>query len=252
MKPIVAVTWLNSSPAITPAMPASAEPMKNVAVIVRFTLMPSISAASRSAATARICLPSLVRLTSSRSPTISTRPSTRTMICTASMLTDPIVDPGRERDEVRRVVDPRLRAEQQQRRVLQEERDADRGDQRRDPRRVTQRPVGEALDRDAEPAAPSPAASTNMITSSSGTGIVSADRPAEPLDHEVADVRPDHVQVAVREVEQLQHAVDHRVAQRDQRVERAGGDAVDQLLEEERHARRVLPARHAARRAPGS
>ena len=90
MKPIVAVTWLNSSPPITPATPASAEPMKNVAVIVKFTLMPSISAASRSAATARICLPSLVRLTSSCRPTISTRPSTRTMICTASMLTDPI------------------------------------------------------------------------------------------------------------------------------------------------------------------
>ena len=63
-KPIVFVTWLNSSPAITPATPASAEPRKNVAAIVRFTLMPIISAASRSAATARmpICLSCAVRL----------------------------------------------------------------------------------------------------------------------------------------------------------------------------------------------
>ena len=51
----------------------------------------------------------------------------------------------------------RMRAEQQQHRVLQEERDAERGDQRRDPRRVAQRPVGEALDRDPQHAAPSPA-----------------------------------------------------------------------------------------------
>ena len=64
--------------------------MKKVAAIVKFTLMPSISAASRSTATARICFPSLVRLTSCRRPTMSSRPSTRTMICTLSMVTDPI------------------------------------------------------------------------------------------------------------------------------------------------------------------
>ena len=46
---------------MTPATPAIAEPMKNVSAIVRSTLMPSISAASRSDATARIDLPSVVR-----------------------------------------------------------------------------------------------------------------------------------------------------------------------------------------------
>ena len=71
-------------------MPASAEPKRNVAVMTKFTLIPSISAASRSAATARICLPSLDRLTSIRNPVISTRPSTRTRICTLSMVTEPI------------------------------------------------------------------------------------------------------------------------------------------------------------------
>ncbi len=67
-------------------------------------------------------------------------------------------------------------------------------------------------------------------------------RPAEPLDHEVADERPDHVQVAVGEVQQLQHAVDHRVAERDQGVQAALGDPVHQFLEEEMHALRVLCA----------
>ncbi len=68
--------------------------------------MPSISAASRSAATARICLPSLVLLTSSRSPTISAAPVTSTMICTESMVTGADADPAGQRDEVRRVIDP--------------------------------------------------------------------------------------------------------------------------------------------------
>ena len=90
MKPIVFVTWLNSSPPMTPATPASAEPRKNVMEIVKFTLTPSISAASRSAATARICLPSLVRWTSCCSPTIRIRPMTRTRIWTELMVTDPI------------------------------------------------------------------------------------------------------------------------------------------------------------------
>jgi len=51
MKPIVAVTWLNSSPPITPATPASAEPRKKRRPDREVQLIPSISAASRSAAT---------------------------------------------------------------------------------------------------------------------------------------------------------------------------------------------------------
>ena len=65
----------------------------------------------------------------------------------------------------------------------------------------------------------------------------------------VADVGADHVDVAVREVDQAQDAVDHRVAQGDQGVDRPERQAVDQLLEEGRHAeesrapRRSAPAR---------
>ena len=47
-----------------------------------------------------------------------------------------------------------------------------------------------------------------------------------------AGERPDHEHVAVREVDEAQHAINHRVAQRDERVDRAEREAVDELLEE--------------------
>ncbi len=72
---------------MTPATPAIAEPMKKVIAIVRLTLMPSISAASRSDATARIDLPNSVRLTSTHRPNIITTLTTTTRICTEPMLT---------------------------------------------------------------------------------------------------------------------------------------------------------------------
>ena len=46
----------------------------------------------------------------------------------------------------------------------------------------------------------------------------------------IGDHCADHVDVAVREVDEAQDAIDHRVAERDQRVEAAPGDAVDELL----------------------
>jgi hypothetical protein len=51
----------------------------------------------------------------------------------------------------------------------------------------------------------------------------------------VARERTKHVHVAVREIDQAQHAVHHRVAERDQRVDRAEREAVDQLLEDGFH-----------------
>src|SRR3954451_14014867 len=52
---------------MTPAAPASAEPMKNVAAMTRSVSMPIIDAASRSNEVARIALPSCVRETSKMS-----------------------------------------------------------------------------------------------------------------------------------------------------------------------------------------
>ena len=53
-------TFWKTSPNITPATPASAEPMKKTVEITRSTSIPIISAASRSKATARLALPSCV------------------------------------------------------------------------------------------------------------------------------------------------------------------------------------------------
>ena len=61
---------------MTPAAPASAEPMKKVDTITRSTSIPIIDAASRSYAVARIALPSRVRATSSVRPTISANADT--------------------------------------------------------------------------------------------------------------------------------------------------------------------------------
>ena len=49
---------------------------------------------------------------------------------------------------------------------------------------------------------------------------------------EVADVGTDHVDVAVGEVDELDDAVDHGVAQGHQRINAAQRHAVDQLLKE--------------------
>ena len=54
----------------------------------------------------------------------------------------------------------------------------------------------------------------------------------ERVGDEVAGERPEHVHVAVREVDEAQHAVHHRVPERDQRVDGAERQTVDELLEE--------------------
>ena len=76
-------------------------------------------------------------------------------------------------------------------------------------------------------------ATENMQRTSSTTGIAGAERPAESGQDTEADERADHVDVAVREVQELQDSVDHRVAERDQRIEAAENEAVHGELEEE-------------------
>ena len=51
----------------------------------------------------------------------------------------------------------------------------------------------------------------------------------------IAGERAEHVDVAVREVDEPQHPVHHRVAERDQRIDGAEREAVDELLEEGIH-----------------
>ena len=72
-KPMKWKIWLKTSPYITPAAPASDDPMKNVDAITRSVSMPIIDAASRSYAVARIAFPNCVRATKAVSATMSAK-----------------------------------------------------------------------------------------------------------------------------------------------------------------------------------
>ena len=72
--------------------------------------------------------------------------------------------------------------------------------------------------------------------SSSHTGTTGLCAPAERLQRAVADERADHEDVAVGEVEELEDAVDERVAERDQRVDAPERQSVEGELEEGGHA----------------
>src|SRR5258708_5691543 len=52
------------------------------------------------------------------------------------------------------------------------------------------------------------------------------------LADEVADEGADHEDVGVREIDEAQHAIDHRVAKRDERIDGPEGQAVKELLKE--------------------
>ena len=126
----------------------------------------------------------------------------------------------------------RVAAPDDQREVLQDDRQADRGDQRREARRAPQRPVGDALERVADaPCRRGSRRARPRRTITSGGRPVCA--PASALITVKRDHRADHHDLAVREVDELDDAVDHRVAQRDDRVDAAERQAVDELLEED-------------------
>jgi hypothetical protein len=52
----------------------------------------------------------------------------------------------------------------------------------------------------------------------------------------VADPRPEDDNITMGEIDELEDAVDHRVAQGDQRVEAADGQGGDQCLDEVGHS----------------
>ena len=142
------------------------------------------------------------------------------------------LDEERAAAELERVVGAEIGREEQQRRVLEKERHAERRDQRCDPRRVPQRPVGEALDDDAEQPGPDHRREEHERDHQPDREhrIRGAARDGE---HAVADEGADHVDLAVGEVQELEDPVHHRVAKRDQRVHAAEREPVDQLLNEE-------------------
>jgi hypothetical protein len=159
------------------------------------------------------------------------------------------VEEERTTGEREGVVVALLGAEHQLHRVREEERNAERTDQRRDPRGVAQRPVGETLDHDAEHGAAGHRRERDQHQQQPG-GHLRIRRAAQELERAEADERPDHEHVAVGEVEELQDPVDKRVAERDQRVDAPQRQGVDRELDKSVHRCRVslFPCKRAARR----
>jgi hypothetical protein len=46
----------------------------------------------------------------------------------------------------------------------------------------------------------------------------------------ISSKRAEHEDIAVREVDEAQNAIDHRVAERDERIDRAERESIDYLL----------------------
>ena len=122
-------------------------------------------------------------------------------------------------------------AEDVQRRVLEQQRHPERGDQDRQQRLLEQRPVGEGQDADIDRARDQHREQHRERDRERDRDLVQAegdqDRPAREGAH--------HGQVAVGEVDQADDAVDDRVAEGHQRVEGARGEAVDRVLDEVVH-----------------
>ena len=218
---------------MTPAAPASSEPMKNVETMTRSTSIPCIAAASRSNAVARIAFPRRVRATSSVSASISPNEVRMTPIRTRRDVERAPVDAAREVDVLVRLVAAEVGAEEQERRGLEEERDAERRDQRGDARRVPERPVGEALDHDAERARAHHRRHQHREDDEEHRRRQWRDRPTEQREHGVAREGAHHVHLAVGEVQQLEDPVHHRVPEGDQGVDGAEREPVHHLLDEE-------------------
>ncbi len=115
----------------------------------------------------------------------------------------------------------------QQHDVLQEDRHADRRDQRDQPITAAQRAIGDPFDAVAVGAGDDHGRDEGA-DHQDGQGVQAHHRQADNGDER--DIRADHVHLAVGEVDHADDAVHHRVADGDQRVGAANGQPVDQLL----------------------
>ena len=135
---------------------------------------------------------------------------------------------GRQQDRERLVV--RLPDDHGQR--LQQQAHAHGRDERRQSRRVAKRPVGDLLDREVQ----------RRANDDGGDQADEKKQPARQAEagqrrhHRPARQRAHHQHIAVREVDEVDDPVDHRVAERHQCVDAAQNEAVDDLLDEDIHA----------------
>ena len=116
------------------------------------------------------------------------------------------------------------------RQLLQHQRYADRGDQRRQARRAAQRPVGDAFDAEPEHHA-GQRRHRKANHHHHGSGQHADQGFGDCHCHHCAD----HHHIAMREVDETENAVHHGVAESDQGVDAAEREAVEYLLDEGIH-----------------
>ncbi len=131
-------------------------------------------------------------------------------------------------------------AEPEQADVLQDEGEADRGDEGGELGRVAQRPVADPLDHHVERSAGDHADEQDQHEPEDRARGARGDGQADRADHRVRHEAADHEQVAVGEVDQLDDAVDERVADGDQRPDGAVREAVLDVGGEPREVAVVL------------
>ena len=111
--------------------------------------------------------------------------------------------------------------------VFNEQRNADSGDKDGELGTIPQRTVGEKFNQHSDESADGHRQNQNDCTAEirlRGKKFI------HERCEEVSGKRTEHEDITVREVDETQDAVNHRVAQRDERVNRAQRKSVDQLL----------------------
>ena len=136
---------------MTPAIAPSPAPITNVSAITVLMSMPISPATCWFCDVARIAMPSFVRYTSASSPPIISTDVTMITTCTLVIVAPfglSVMWMGVTRDDLRER--DRIAAPDDHRDVLQDDGQADGRDERRQSRRLAQRPVGDALERVAD------------------------------------------------------------------------------------------------------
>src|SRR5262249_3808903 len=113
--------------------------------------------------------------------------------------------------------------------VLDNNGDAECAQHRRQPGGPAQRAVGQRLDQDAQAADQGEGEKADDHRQGRMTGGAEQRREAETDEGACSE------QLAVREVDEPQDAINHRVAECDQRIDGAYRQCIDELLESERH-----------------
>ena len=231
-KPIRKSIWPKRIPCITPATAARAAPMTKVTTMTRLVSMPMSRAVSGSWAVARMALPGLggadERLEGHhQGDGVDHHEHRHPRHPHPAHLERP---GGDHRGEGLLPVAARVEEPDH---LLQEDRHADGGDQRRQPGGVAERPVGQPLDQHRHRHRHQQAATS--ITGRATHGVARQRVGQQPAVDGEPGEGAHHEDLAVGEVDELDDPVDHRVAEGDEAVGGAQHRAVDQLLEELPH-----------------